>query len=79
MLETISQIAILVMGSIAVFFINSKHKKWRHRGAVIGLLHQPFWFYTIVNNEQWGILPLIFIYVVSWIMGIVNNRKSNGI
>ncbi len=67
-MELISQIAIFVLGSMAIFLVANKIK-W---GFVLGLLSQPFWFYTAYHNEQWGMFLLCGIYTVNWSLGIWN-------
>jgi len=49
--ETISQIAIFILGAEAIILV-AKKNKW---GFVAGLLSQPFWFITSYINKQWGI------------------------
>jgi nicotinamide riboside transporter PnuC len=66
MFETISQIAIFILGSLAIILVARKNK-W---GFVIGLISQPFWFITSYNSKQWGIFFVSFIYAISWCYGI---------
>jgi nicotinamide riboside transporter PnuC len=66
MLETVSQIAIFILGISGIVLIGRKNK-W---GFVFGLLVQPFWFYTAFINQQWGIFFVSFAYTISWSYGI---------
>jgi nicotinamide riboside transporter PnuC len=66
MWDTISQIAIFVLGIGSIVLIARKNK-W---GFVLGLLVQPFWFITSYINKQWGIFFLNFAYTATWIYGI---------
>ena len=50
MWDTISQIAIFVLGASAIILV-AKKNKW---GFVVGIFSQPFWFITSFVNQQWG-------------------------
>ncbi|GGD45268.1 hypothetical protein GCM10011514_06630 [Emticicia aquatilis] len=67
----ISQILIMIFGSLAIWFVGRK-EHWKRWGYIFGILGQPFWIYTAINNEQWGILAMTFFYTYSWSMGIYN-------
>jgi nicotinamide riboside transporter PnuC len=76
-LETISQIAIAILGVTAITLI-AKKNRW---GFVIGLISQPFWLYSSYENKQWGIFLLSVIYIFSWAFGIYEwffkNKKND--
>jgi len=71
MLELICQIAIPIMAATSIGLMSTKGR-WHRWGFVVGLIQQPFWFYTTFNNEQWGIFILAFWYLGSFINGIRN-------
>lgn len=66
MLELISQVAIVFLGSSSIILV-AKKNKW---GFVFGLLGQPFWLITSFINHQWGVFLVAIIYTFSWIFGI---------
>lgn len=66
MFETISQVAIMLLGASSILLV-AKKNKW---GFVLGLISQPFWFYTSFVNQQWGVLFVSFLYTISWLIGI---------
>ena len=66
MLDTISQIAIFVLGASAIILV-AKKNKW---GFVVGILSQPFWFITSFINQQWGVFFVSIIFTMSWALGI---------
>lgn len=68
MIEIISQVAIFILGALAIILVARKNK-W---GFVFGLLSQPFWYYTTYINHQWGIFLMNFIYTGSWAYGLYN-------
>lgn len=66
LIDSISQVMIVVMGISAIFMV-AKKNRW---GFVVGLVHQPFWFFIALYNAQWGILIVTVGYTVSWMLGI---------
>ena len=67
----ISQIAIMIFGASAIWLVGRK-EKWRKWGYVLGFMGQPFWIYTAIISEQWGILVMTLFYAYSWSQGIYN-------
>jgi len=66
-----SQIVIFIFGSLSIWFVSRK-EKWKRWGYIFGMIAQPFWFYVSIENKQWGIVAVSFIYTYSWGMGIYN-------
>lgn len=67
----ISQICIFVFGVSAVWLVG-RTETWRRWGYIAGLCGQPFWIYTSVTLEQWGILCMCLFYTYSWGQGVWN-------
>lgn len=65
----ISQIAIFVLGPLAVLLANDARPLWRRWAPVVGLLSQPFWFYATYCAHQWGIFAVAFLYTAAWARG----------
>lgn len=74
----ICQIGILIFGCSAVWFVGRK-ERWKRWGYILGLCSQPFWFWTTITHEQYGIALLSLWYTYSWGQGIYNYwiRGSN--
>lgn len=70
-LDMLSQLGIFVFGAAAIYLV-SRIDKWKRWGYVLGLLSQPFWFYTSYVNEQWGVFAVSFWYAFSWGNGVYN-------
>ncbi len=68
MLDQASQIMLTSL-SILGFFLIAKKNKW---GFVISLFGQPFWFYTSIVHQQWGIVFNTAIFTVIFIYGVYN-------
>lgn len=71
-----SQMGIVVFGVGALWLVG-KDGPYRKYGFIMGLLGQPFWFYTAIHTEQWGIFLIAVIYTITWIRGIYNNWFKN--
>ena len=68
-LLTIAEVMIFVLGSLAVFLLNT-NSRWSKYGAIVGLLSEPFWFLSAWASESWGIFAVSFIYTLSYILGV---------
>ena len=66
-----SNIGIVLFGGSAIWFVGGK-EKWKRWGYILGLCTQPFWFWTAIENRQWGVLILSIWYTYSWLQGIYN-------
>ena len=62
---------IFIFSASAIWFV-SQNKSYRPVGYLIGLFSQPFWFYTTITNDQWGLILLSLFYTYSWSMGVYN-------
>jgi hypothetical protein len=69
----IDQIAIFGLGVAAVTLTNQRPEKVRRWAPICGFAAEPFWFYTGIVNEQWGIVGLAFVYGAAWGQGIYNH------
>lgn len=68
----IAQIGIFIFGMGAVWLANDSRAHIRRFGCLAGLMAQPFWFYTTVTHQQWGIFVSSFFYTYSWSRGFYN-------
>lgn len=74
------QFLIILTGGLAILFTQqNKYYILKKYAPILGLIGQPFWFYTSYTNEQWGIFILSFFYSYAWYIGIKNYwlRKEN--
>ena len=70
-LDNISQVMIMVLGASAIWLV-CRLEHWRRWGYILGMCSQPFWLYTTIKHEQWGIVALSIWYTYSWGQGIYN-------
>ena len=66
MFEVVSQVVIGGLGLATIFLVTSQEEAVRRLAPPLGLLAQPFWYWTSYSNEQWGILVLSLLYTFRW-------------
>jgi len=64
------QIAIALLGVSAIWLSQDTSLGRRRWASILGLLGQPFWFYSSYQAEQWGIFLLCFFYTLAWAKGV---------
>ena len=64
------QVAIAFTGVIAIWLSQDERSNFRKYACLFGITGQPFWMYSAIVAEQWGILTLTFFYTWAWIKGI---------
>ncbi len=67
----IPQIFIGLFGATAVWLVG-RREHWRRWGYILGLMSQPFWYWTTIEHRQWGIAVLSLWYTYSWAQGVWN-------
>lgn len=70
-MDYIPQLAIFFLGCSAIWVIG-RREEWNRWGYILGLCSQPFWLWTSIINEQWGIAVLSLWYAYSWGQGVYN-------
>lgn len=75
MIDLIPQAFILLLGVSAVFLVGSKGPSRRY-GYLCGILAQPFWLWTTIAHEQWGIAAMCLFYGFSWARGLRNHWRA---
>ncbi len=70
-MNILSQICVMIFGASAIWLVGRK-EDWRRWGYIFGLCGQPFWIYSFITNQQYGMLIMTIFYTYSWSMGIYN-------
>lgn len=65
----IEQLAIAIFGVTAIFLSQDEDKNKQKYACIFGLISQPFWFWTTIKGEQWGMVVLCFFYSYAWYRG----------
>lgn len=72
-MEAFAQIVIAFTGMVAIYLTQQSRESLKKYAPVLGLIGQPFWYYTTLSNEQYGIFFLTLGYTYLWGMGFYNN------
>ena len=67
---TLDQIAVALLGTIAVWLSQSAHEPVRRFACIAGLMGLPFGFYAAWQSQQWGALALALLYALAWMRGL---------
>jgi hypothetical protein len=65
----IDQIGIALTGVTAIFLTQSKREYLRRYACLFGMAGQPFWFWSAISAEQWGVTALCVLYSLAWAKG----------
>lgn len=68
----IDQIGIAIFGLSAVWLSQDHRAGVRRWAPIIGMISQPFWFYSSWSASQWGIFLCAIVYTIAWARGIYN-------
>lgn len=69
----IAQLGIALLGVTAIWLSQSADQQRRKFACLFGLAGQPFWFWSAISAEQWGIFVLCCFYTVAWARGVKTN------
>ena len=72
----LAQLGIMIFGGLAIWFVGRK-ERWGRWGYVLGLLSQPFWFWTTIAHQQWGLVAITAFYTYSWAQGAWNHWRPH--
>jgi hypothetical protein len=72
-MELLSQVFILGCGLGTVYLTTSLEASHRRLASPVGLLAQPFWFYSAYTTEAWGILILSAVFAARWLQVFVRD------
>lgn len=76
--KMIAQIFIALFGVTAIFLSQSPNYPRQRFACLFGLAGQPFWFWSAISAEQWGVLILCFFYTAAWARGVKTHWLAKG-
>lgn len=68
----IMQVAIAVLGGLAIFLTQQKYEGLKKYACIFGLLSQPLFILSTFEHAQWGMFALALFYTWSWTLGFYN-------
>jgi hypothetical protein len=69
-ISVIRQVGLGLFGVPAVLLAMDPAWSRRRWAPIFGLAGQPFWFWSAISAEQWGIVLLSVLYTLSYIRGL---------
>lgn len=69
----ISQAFIAIFGLTAIYMSQARDPRLKKAACLFGMASQPFWIYSTVSAQMWGMLALTVCYTFVWGVGIYNN------
>jgi len=72
MINHIIQTAIALTAGLAIWLTQQPDQELARYASIVGLIGQPFWFYTSFKAKQWGIFALTWFYTYAWLVGFYN-------
>ncbi len=73
---TIDQLMIVILGISSIVCISSTNIRLMRFGFLFGVLAEPFWMYSAIMNNQWGIFYICIVYMLCHIRGYLNAIKQ---
>lgn len=68
--SVIAQAGIALTGVTAIFLTQSKSRQLQRYACLFGIAGQPFWIWSAIAAEQWGILGMCALYTFAWAKGV---------
>lgn len=66
---------IVITGAISIWLMSSQNSRHQRIGCLVGLVGQPAWFITTIQNFQWGMFLLSIAFTGSYIRGLIRVRR----
>lgn len=67
--SAIAQLGIACTGVTAIFLTQTKSANLQRFACIFGIAGQPFWIWSAIEAQQWGILALTTLYAFAWAKG----------
>lgn len=67
------QYVITLTSSIAIFLSQSTNCNLSRYACFFGLAGQPFWMFTAMSHDQWGIFMSSIVFTCAWLKGLMNH------
>ena len=74
----ISQTAIALLSSVAVWLTQMSSPRAQRLAPILGILSQPFWFYSAWTSEQWGVFVACIVCALAWANGLRKHWFAGG-
>ena len=65
-MELIYQMGISAFGAAGFLLVTREEIKLQKLGVLFGLLSNPFWWWMVIDTEQWLTIPVHLLYTYGW-------------
>lgn len=69
-MDQIVQAAIAVMAPAAIWLSQSRSQRFQRWACIVGLVSQPFWFWSVWRSGQWGVGVVAVVCALAWLKGL---------
>ena len=76
MIDILVQVAIVILGALAISLLASAKGQVRRWGYVAGLVSEPFWIWSAYFADQFGVIALAVWWGYHYYRGAVNNWRA---
>lgn len=64
------QTAIALLGPTAIWLSQSRSVRFQRWACIVGLVSQPFWFWSVWSSGQWGVGVVAVVCALAWLKGL---------
>lgn len=64
------QSALAILGPTAIWLSQSRSVRFQRWACIVGLVSQPFWFWSVWSSGQWGVGVVAVVCALAWLKGL---------
>ena len=64
------QTALAILGPAAIWLSQSRTMQFQRWACIVGLVSQPFWFWSVWSSGQWGVGVVAVVCALAWLKGL---------
>ena len=68
--DKIVQTALAILGPVAIWLSQSRSREFQRWACIVGLVSQPFWFWSVWRSGQWGVGVVAVVCALAWLKGL---------
>ena len=68
--DQIVQSALAILGPTAIWLSQSRSVRFQRWACIVGLVSQPFWFWSVWSSGQWGVGVVAVVCALAWLKGL---------
>jgi hypothetical protein len=68
--DPLIQTSLAILGPTAIWLSQSRTMQFQRWACVVGLISQPFWFWSVWRSGQWGVGVVAVVCALAWLKGL---------